>query len=211
MNILVFDDHLEELKEIAFGLESAFDGTNVAKACDAQEMKTLISTWHIEDIRLHVAVLDIWVETTNKYELEFPYLIRETFPDSLIVHYTAHKEAKPVIEHARVKFGAHDDIISKGKDEGSEALHEYIRQYWEQELLKRASRVFGDIEIRKRTIDFRQSPVFHNIPCDTIEANTLLAEISHFHDDFSPRGFQQIKKYVSFTKEGNSWYAEQKL
>ncbi len=211
MNILVFDDHAGELDEISAGLVAAFRAADVTKAQYPETVRSVVDAWVLEGQRLDIAVLDIWVERTSTYELDIPCVIRELFPDSLVVHYTAHKVADPIRERDEMKFGAHDEIIAKGEEGGTRVLHELIRQYWEHQLVQGARQCFDLANTHRRPSGVLSLPSFRSIPCDTIEANTLLSEISHFRRHFSADGLRAIEKYVKFKKKKNKWLAEPKI
>jgi hypothetical protein len=207
MRTLCVEDHSAELNALTRLLRIRFPNIDLLTARNSTEARARVNTLAQELRPLHVAILDLSLPrgdtelSSEEIDLKLPYYIREKFPVSLVVHYTAFTDEPSVSQHAK-DFRTNARVISKGPD-GPDELIATISGYWECELLKAARRCLrpdAAAEVATPPVDGPWGAV----RCDTIEVNSLLREIELFGRNFSEEGRQEMSEFVVFDeKDGN--------
>jgi len=197
MRIILLEDTPDELRQIADLLREAFRGVDLETASTSKEASERLDRARQTGKTFDVAVLDMKVPADTDRPADFDLALcvhaRDTFPEIVLIRYTAYAGDKAVRDQGGRYLG-YDRIVDK-IGEGPSVLVEAIRQGYSDKLLDRTRMVLGAA--------FKPSAAgFAAMRCGTLEVNALIQDIASDFGLLDSQRQAEIQSYVTVDKVG---------
>ncbi len=206
MRVFIVDDEPEQTENIVARVKMLFPDVKTLTAENVEEARNHLRVAQRDNAAIDIAVVDMGLGTGKaaiQVGLRLAEDVMHAFPACLVLRYTQYFEDEAVRESPRMRSIGYDVIVAKDPSEGLDALGKRMVEWWEHRLLVRAEALFGRdgaerAEEGSPPAAAPSGPWHH--ACGTIDANTLLKEITRYAKRFSEERRKEIERYVEFVK-----------